>query len=50
MQVHVVFESDTYDGRPVLVGVYLSKESAVTAAKFLWDAYVETVEVEDADD
>lgn len=49
MQVHIVFESDTYDGRPVPVAVYLNKDSAVTEAKFRWDAYVETLEVEDAE-
>ncbi|QHJ81714.1 MAG: hypothetical protein [Caudoviricetes sp.] len=49
MQVHIVFERDTYDGSPVTVEVYLNKDSALTAAKSRWDAYVETMEVEDAE-
>lgn len=49
MQVHIVFEYH-YTGAVAPVAVYLNRDDAVLDAKHRWDAYVETMEVEDADD
>jgi hypothetical protein len=48
MQVHIVFERDCW-GDVSPTAVYLDKDAAQDHSRNLWDAYVETMEVEDAE-
>lgn len=48
MQVHIVFEY-RYTGAVAPVAVYLNRDDVVLDAQHRWNAYVETMEVEDAE-